>query len=97
MRRNIRRAFGLRSGRRRRRRRQLYLFERRQFGRVLNVPQAGALRRQLLRDALELWVLRRQDQAGVVAQLPQVLQSLPGWTRDSNHDLLPRILAQTPS
>lgn len=55
-----------------------YLFERGQLGRVLNVSQAGALGRQLLRDPLELRMLRRQDQAGVVAQLPQVLQGLGG-------------------
>lgn len=62
--------------------RELYLFERRQLGRVLNVPQAGALSRQLLRDPLELRMLRRQDQAGMVAQLPQVLQGLGGGDGD---------------
>lgn len=61
---------------------ELYLFERRQLGRVLNVSQAGALSRQLLRDPLELRMLRRQDQAGMVAQLPQVLQRLRGRRRD---------------
>jgi len=53
-----------------------YLLEGGQLGRVLQVPQAGALRRQLGADAFELGVLRRQHQAGVVAQLPQVLQRL---------------------
>lgn len=55
-----------------------YLFESRQLGSVLDVSQAGALGRQLLRDALVLGVLRGQDQAGMVAQLPQVLQRLRG-------------------
>lgn len=54
----------------------VYLFEGRQLGRVLDVSQAGALSRQLLRDPLVLWMLRGQDQAGMVAQLPQVLQRL---------------------
>lgn len=55
-----------------------HLFESRQLGSVLDVSQAGALGRQLLRDALVLGVLRGQDQAGMVAQLPQVLQRLRG-------------------
>ena len=37
---------------------QLYLFERRQLGSVLDVPQAGALSRQLLGNSLVLGVLR---------------------------------------
>lgn len=53
-----------------------YLFESRQLGRVLDVSQAGALSRQLLGDPLVLGVLRSQHQAGMVAQLPQVLQRL---------------------
>lgn len=64
-----------------------YLFESRQFGSVLDVPQAGALSRQLLGDPLVLGVLRSQHQAGMVAQLPQVLQRLregghPGKARE---------------
>lgn len=43
---------------------------------MLDVPQAGVLAHQLLCDALVLGVLRGQDQAGVVTQLSQVLQSL---------------------
>lgn len=54
----------------------LHLFESGEFGRMLKVPQAGALPGELLADALVLGVLRGQDQARVITQLPQVLQSL---------------------
>lgn len=60
----------------------LYLFESGEFGCMLNVPQAGVLTRQLLTDTFVLWMLRSQHQARVVAQLPQVLQSLKEDTRE---------------
>ena len=56
----------------------VHLFEGGEFGRVLHVPEAGALGGELLDDALVLGVLRRQDQGRVVTQLPQVLQRLWG-------------------
>lgn len=53
-----------------------HLFQSGELGCVLDVPQVGVLSRQLLSDSFVLWVLRSQNQARVVAQLPQVLQCL---------------------
>lgn len=46
---------------------------------MLNVTKARVLSRQLLRDASVLWMLLGQNQAGVVAQLTQILQRLEEW------------------
>lgn len=62
-----------------------YLFESGEFGRVLYVPQAGVLSCQLLSDAFVLWMLRGQDQARVVTQLPQVLQRLKECRHEGKH------------
>lgn len=53
-----------------------YLFESGEFRCMLNVAQVGVLACELLSDMFELWMLHGQDQAGMVAQLTEVLQRL---------------------